>query len=404
MCLLNVGNTGLLTWQANVLFVNVKKLFWSIFGWFKPLTLLGLTVFLSSKVLLSACDTPVFRYALERWTPSIYPVLVFHKGTLSSNDNQVVKALQDASIEESGFANYAVARVDLETEKRQTLLDLWKLHEGKSLPWVMVRYADSEKEDMPAWDGPLTAQNCLRLINSPVREEAGQKIGKGNAVAWLLLEYGDKDKDLAAFKNLEGLLKETKPEIELPADTSGDSTNVTKLTLSFPIIRISRNDPRESFLVSMLLHPAKELLERTEPMVIPVFGRGRALAVIAASQLNKDLVASVSGFLLGACSCEVKEQNPGFDLLLSMDWDSALMGKRLSDAPPAGLVSLATLAGEPSGTHSNTPATKNNTAILTTAEASDSGLTRNVLAFSILALAAVAGISVFLMRSKRTEN
>ena len=29
-------------------------------------------------------------------------------------------------------------------------------------------------------------------------------------------------------------------------------------------------------------------------------------------------------FLLGACSCQVKRMNPGWDLLLNVDWDGAL--------------------------------------------------------------------------------
>jgi hypothetical protein len=29
-------------------------------------------------------------------------------------------------------------------------------------------------------------------------------------------------------------------------------------------------------------------------------------------------------FLAGACSCEIKDQNPGFDLLLAADWEALL--------------------------------------------------------------------------------
>ncbi|MFT5104551.1 MAG: hypothetical protein ACI9UA_000166, partial [Pseudoalteromonas tetraodonis] len=30
-------------------------------------------------------------------------------------------------------------------------------------------------------------------------------------------------------------------------------------------------------------------------------------------------------FLTGACSCQVKAQNPGWDLLLSADWEKGLL-------------------------------------------------------------------------------
>jgi hypothetical protein len=35
-------------------------------------------------------------------------------------------------------------------------------------------------------------------------------------------------------------------------------------------------------------------------------------------------IQEAAGFLAGPCSCEVKEQNPGFDLLVGTDWDVLL--------------------------------------------------------------------------------
>lgn len=53
-----------------------------------------------------------------------------------------------------------------------------------------------------------------------------------------------------------------------------------------------------------------------------MFGRGRALAALSGGDLSADVIESASRFLTGACSCEVKELNPGKDLLLAADWDS----------------------------------------------------------------------------------
>jgi hypothetical protein len=38
--------------------------------------------------------------------------------------------------------------------------------------------------------------------------------------------------------------------------------------------------------------------------------------------LEPQVIEQAAKFLCGACSCLVKEQNPGFDLLLTSDWDS----------------------------------------------------------------------------------
>ena len=45
------------------------------------------------------------------------------------------------------------------------------------------------------------------------------------------------------------------------------------------------------------------------------------------------LMEDLTLFLSGACSCQVKEQNPGFDLLLSADWNAELFGEGVD--PPA---------------------------------------------------------------------
>ena len=63
-----------------------------------------------------------------------------------------------------------------------------------------------------------------------------------------------------------------------------------------------------------------------EPLLAPVFGRGRALEVIPAKQVDAGLIEDLTMFLCGACSCQVKERNPGFDLLLSTNWNQELYG------------------------------------------------------------------------------
>jgi len=58
------------------------------------------------------------------------------------------------------------------------------------------------------------------------------------------------------------------------------------------------------------------------------------LEVISAKQLNAGLIEDLTMFLCGACSCQVKERNPGFDLLLATNWNIELYGEE-GEAPPA---------------------------------------------------------------------
>jgi hypothetical protein len=79
-------------------------------------------------------------------------------------------------------------------------------------------------------------------------------------------------------------------------------------------------------LAGMLVRCESDLADRSEALAFPVFGRGRALWPLVGRGINAKNVQEASEFLVGACSCQVKEQNPGFDLLLSADWDSLLLG------------------------------------------------------------------------------
>jgi len=90
--------------------------------------------------------------------------------------------------------------------------------------------------------------------------------------------------------------------------------------LGFWVLRVSRTDPAERFLVRMLLATEADLNRRPGPLVFPVFGRGRALNALVGAGISEENLTRKAEFLLAACSCKVKEANPGVDLLLSADW------------------------------------------------------------------------------------
>jgi hypothetical protein len=93
------------------------------------------------------------------------------------------------------------------------------------------------------------------------------------------------------------------------------------------VLEIQPGNPDESFLRELFFG-----YHGDDPgtVVVPVFGRGRALEVIPATQLNESLIEGLTVYLCGACSCQVKERNPGFDLLIATDWERELFG----DQPP----------------------------------------------------------------------
>ena len=71
----------------------------------------------------------------------------------------------------------------------------------------------------------------------------------------------------------------------------------------------------------MLLNSESDLYEFDDPIAIPVFGRGRSYFALVGKGINDDNIDEACQFLAGACSCEVKSQNPGVDLLFRVNWE-----------------------------------------------------------------------------------
>jgi hypothetical protein len=74
----------------------------------------------------------------------------------------------------------------------------------------------------------------------------------------------------------------------------------------------------------MLRRSADKPIPEGQPVAFPVFGRGRVLGALSGEGLTADAVRGVAEFLTGPCSCQVKELNPGADLLMVADWDAFL--------------------------------------------------------------------------------
>ncbi len=61
----------------------------------------------------------------------------------------------------------------------------------------------------------------------------------------------------------------------------------------------------------MLAGPKLAELPAGKPFVAPVFGQGRVLGAWGAESMDVEGIEEASFFLTGACSCQVKAQNPG---------------------------------------------------------------------------------------------
>jgi hypothetical protein len=285
------------------------------------------------------CNIPVFRYALERWKPSVYELVVFHRGPLPDADRMVVDALRDLPV------NVELDRVDVAGPVEPRWRDFAAKH-GAASPFAALFFPGTT--DL-AWKGPLDLKAIVPVLDSPSRKEIVNRLLSGDSAVWLFLPAGKPEEDGPARKILETELAKLEKSLKLPPLTAADPALLlpAPLKLSFPIFEVRRDDPAEAAFIQLLLKTDTGL---QGPVAFPIFGRGRALWALAGKGFHPDPIGEAAAFLAGACSCEAKELNPGLDLPFNVDWDAAagavpdafkappvvLPAKRNPEPPPAG--------------------------------------------------------------------
>ena len=291
-----------------------------------------------------ACSVPVFRYALERFPSDPYEFVIFHRGPLSSEHKQVIAATERLAEDANWPVNLKVRLVDLAAKEADK--PVWTPPLDAPLPWLAVTPPGGADAAL-VWSGQLRADDIQALVDSPARREVAHRLMKGESAVFLLMESGHKDADDAAAQLLQTTLAKMEKSLQLPPDDgTGRPRSELPLKISFSILRIGHSDPAERGLVKILSASSDGAQHTAGPIVYPVFGRGRILAALTGETLAPDALQEAGEFLCGNCSCSLKGQLPGADLLMAADWETILQGESISEDSPAmqGLGPLAQAA------------------------------------------------------------
>lgn len=289
---------------------------------------IGMAILLIGGAAFSpACDTPVYRYAMYRWEPAPYEIYYFHDQPLDEQAEQVKGLVEGVSRSEDEPVNVIFMPVSLtdDPELKRIPPDVrkaWQDQEKPPVPtyWVVTPHGRK------LYEGSLDEATLRAMWDSPARIGIAQQLADGKAGVLVMLEGSD----TAANDNAEKIAKELVAEVaagsvelysapSMPMEVESDA----EPRLEFGLTRISRTDPAEKWLVDALLSLEDDLRDEqfaSQPMIFAVFGRGRALPPFIGKGITRDNLIECVYFLTGACSCTVKEQNPGMDLLIAEDW------------------------------------------------------------------------------------
>lgn len=323
--------------------------------------------------LALACDTPVYRYAMYRWPPAPYHVLYFHRGSPDAKDGEVNRMLDEAGTKATP-ANLSFESVDVSKDETLKFLpeeirSVWQAHRQEPLP----RHVILAPRMGELWSGRLDVAETERLLQSPLRTKIAQLLHDGHAAVLILLPGSD----AAATRKAEQVINEAIAQVasggqgqspsagsapdakdataQRPGAETGDTPQPAQpLPLSaadldaategpkplrLALVKLDRKDAKEQWLLRNLLAIQKIPPEKEkEPLLYAVFGRGRAMGPCLGDQISSDSIDELVAFLGGACSCVIKDQNPGVDLLFAWDWDATAehLVQNEEPAPVAG--------------------------------------------------------------------
>jgi len=290
-----------------------------------------------------ACQVPVFRYAFERWVADKYEIIVLHDGPMNEHDQANLEKLLTA-VDKS--TNAVVRDIEINQSKDPEHAALWANRDiagaadGSALMAILYPQGAQNIPDRLLDLVPLREDSVAQLVDSPVRQEVVKRLAQGQSAVWVFVPSSQTEKDPEVLQFLNEQLLRCQNNLKLPvvedfdAESAAAQEQIRRLRIEFSTVVLNREDKAERFLLKMLLGSESDLESTSEPLAFPVFGRGRVLYALVGKGINGDMIRDASQFMVGPCSCQVKAQNPGFDLLTRLDWELAVGDVRISDPLP----------------------------------------------------------------------
>ncbi|MFZ4596547.1 MAG: hypothetical protein ACOYOF_19995, partial [Verrucomicrobiaceae bacterium] len=248
----------------------------------------------------SACTIPVFRYALDRWEADPFRLVI---PASWATQPDLVKLL--VPLRGNAEANVRIQETPDTVEEARLLFP---------------------HNDTAIWAGALSAPTLTALLDSPARQALLQRILSGDSATWVVCTQKDAP---AEADRIEKRLRYLEQVAALPPQDPNDPDSQLgagpPLKLRFTVLRVSIDDPAEKLFVAMLAGPKhQDFLTAGTAFAAPVFGKGRVLGAWPVAELDDAAIEDASLFLIGRCSCRVKNGNPGWDIVLKADWERAL--------------------------------------------------------------------------------
>ena len=274
---------------------------------------------------------PVFRYALENWPADTIEVAVFLPTAASEEQRALLDHVKSLQQFQGGTVNGNLWEFETGAEMPDWAKEMWTKESTKAngQPWVVLVDNNGRRGPRILDQGPLTSATIASMFDSPARRQAVSAILSGKAWSWIIVSA-----DPAARQELEGkitaAMETVRKNTELPSaeemlnDPARPNRPMSPLPLNLEtgVFFIDPADAREKGLLAQMNYdPATEA---AGPALYAVFGQGRVIGPLVGKELASESLTDLAFFLAGPCACQIKEMNPGFDVIVAADWGAVI--------------------------------------------------------------------------------
>lgn len=255
-----------------------------------------------------ACAVPVYRYMLERWQRDFYRTYYFYRAEEDEGDRKVNDFLEDAGSSFGSHVNLTFRAAEVSTVTGDAVAvedrELWSEHRSDKLPFHLVL----SPRDTVLFRGRLDLPTAKAIIHSPMKTRIARELCAGKGGLLFLLAGPDHEENKKAGEDVRWVLATAKREYRLDVG----------------FLRLPRNDPKEKWLVRSLLDLVEEAPHKKQCMVFGICGRGRVLTACIGEGITRRNIVECVGIMNGDCSCDLRFQGAGMDLLTDWDWEGAI--------------------------------------------------------------------------------
>lgn len=238
------------------------------------------------------CTTKVSEWTLLNFPAANYEQVYFSNKKLDKHviqeHEKIRQLIKDVNL------NFSV--IDINQLKNENEKIMFEMAGKEKMPFYALYYKNQLFTQFES------AGELLSLLQSPLLAKITDELKGGKLCTLLFLKNGDQKQNDQSADIIKRYL----------------STSILKDII--PVISLNPDNLQHKMFIKILLNVESDLTHIKEPMLFGIFGRFRILEPLVGKGITAENINYLVQFLSADCSCIIKTQMPGIDMLYFNKW------------------------------------------------------------------------------------